>query len=195
MSRKVELEPEKVLQAIYIAATDAIEAHGIESITIRDICQRAKISTGSFYHFYPNKQKLLNRMIDYMENYYRDEVVPYLHGSALEKMEQLIVAYVKRITRRGVGYTRKNITFVSDGGLSAEEFEGQYRYTAFISTLTEGQELAQIRTDVPATTLASLIFSFMQGEVLHWCQLDGEYDIFDKLKTDLPVFLDCIKAS
>lgn len=82
MARKPELVPEKVLQDIYNAATDAIEEVGIEKITIRDICRRANISLGTFYTFYPTKQHLMARMIDYMENYYRDTVVPQLSGDS-----------------------------------------------------------------------------------------------------------------
>ena len=193
MARKVELEPELVLKAIYNAATDAIDAHGVENITIRDVCQRAGISTGKFYHFYPTKQHLLNRMIDHMENYYRDEVVPALHGDPLEKLDQLILSYIKRITRRGLGYARRNIVFANDGGLSIKNLQDQYRWQAFLTVVTEGQKQGLIKTDVNGNTLVSLIFTFMQGLTIQWCQTDGEEDIFLFLNRLQPVFIDSIK--
>jgi len=46
------------------AARDLFYAHGYNAVGVKDICQRAGVNKGSFYHFFPSKRDLLVAAID-----------------------------------------------------------------------------------------------------------------------------------
>ena len=111
MARHKELNDEKVLQDIYNAAVDVLAQDGIEGLSIRKVCSLANISTGTFYKYYPTKIDLLHRLIDYMENYYKNDVVPYLNGDGFDMLYNISMAFVKRMLRRDLDYAKKLINF------------------------------------------------------------------------------------
>lgn len=106
MARKKELDDEKVLADIYSRAVDILENEGIEKISVRKICNTVGISTGTFYSYYPTKDRLIVRLMDGMKNYYEKDIFPYLTGNSLRQLEQILQAYGKRVTSRGVNYAR-----------------------------------------------------------------------------------------
>lgn len=106
MARKKELDDEKVLADIYSRAVDILENEGIEKISVRKVCNTVGISTGTFYSYYPTKARLIVRLLDGMKNYYEKDVFPYLTGDSLQQLGQILQAYGKRVTSRGVNYAR-----------------------------------------------------------------------------------------
>ena len=106
MARKKELDDEKVLADIYSRAVDILENEGIEKISVRKVCNTVGISTGTFYSYYPTKDRLIVRLMDGMKNYYEKDIFPYLTGNSLRQLEQILQAYGKRVTSRGVNYAR-----------------------------------------------------------------------------------------
>lgn len=91
---------------IYSRAVDILENEGIEKISVRKICNTVGISTGTFYSYYPTKDRLIVRLMDGMKNYYEKDIFPYLTGNSLRQLEQILQAYGKRVTSRGVNYAR-----------------------------------------------------------------------------------------
>lgn len=78
MARKKELDDEKVLADIYSRAVDILENEGIEKISVRKVCNTVGISTGTFYSYYPTKDRLIVRLMDGMKNYYEKDIFPIL---------------------------------------------------------------------------------------------------------------------
>ena len=48
-------------QAILQAATELARENSFDKVSVRDICQRAGITTGAFYHHFRSKEDLLSR--------------------------------------------------------------------------------------------------------------------------------------
>ena len=47
--------------AILQAALELARANSFDKVSVRDICQRAGITTGAFYHHFRSKEDLLSR--------------------------------------------------------------------------------------------------------------------------------------
>ena len=74
------------VRVILAAALDLFREHGMEKVTTNDIAERAKIPIGSLYRYYPNKDSIIEAIIElYVEDLSsvfkdisRNSVLPYL---------------------------------------------------------------------------------------------------------------------
>lgn len=47
-------------------ARELISRHGVRRVTVEEICRKAKVSKVTFYKYYPNKQAIVERILDEM---------------------------------------------------------------------------------------------------------------------------------
>ncbi len=52
------------------AASDLIHDRGYTAVGVNDVCERAQVNKGSFYHFFPSKQELA---LAVLEEYWKDQ--------------------------------------------------------------------------------------------------------------------------
>jgi AcrR family transcriptional regulator len=79
------------VQAVLRAAGAAIERHGLDSLTTRRIADLAGISVGALYEYFPNKQAVVNALVeDWMERVFGvlDGLHPR-HGGAPDMLTYL----------------------------------------------------------------------------------------------------------
>ena len=55
--------------AILQAALELARANSFDKVSVRDICQRAGITTGAFYHHFRSKEDLLSRGFAPLDTY------------------------------------------------------------------------------------------------------------------------------
>ena len=193
MARKKELNDEQVAKDIYAAAVEVLEQYGLEGVSVRKVCDKAKISTGTFYNFYPSKQHLMSRLVDYMENYYRYDVVPFLNGSALEKIKQAAMAYITRIIRRGPGYAKTNIDYTNNDHMTPDKEKNLYRFQVFSQLAEEGVENREIKPAYSPDDIANSILSVCRGLSLTYTTLNGDIDILSLADKTFDMIIDGLK--
>lgn len=193
MARHKELDDAKVLQDIYNAAVEILAAEGIEGLSIRKVCRLADISTGTFYHFYPTKQHLIERLIDYMENFYKNDVVPYLEGSGLEKLYTISAAYVNRIMRRGLDYAKQTMDFHNNGTLTGETNSRLYRTQLFLKVSQECVDNGEVKEIYTAQQICDSVMAVCRGLSLTYTYLNADVDMQPLIDQTLKIFIDGIK--
>ncbi len=194
MARKKELDDEKVLQDIYNAAVEVLSEDGIDGLSIRKVCAKADISIGTFYNFYPTKQHLLERLLDHMENFYKNTVVPDLSGSGTDKLYTISKAHVDRVIRFGVDYARKTLDFMNNSTFVSETHDRQYRTQVFIAVAQECIDNGEIKSGYTAKELAYSALSICRGLAASYVYLNGDVDI-NKLTDDtLKIFINGLKT-
>ena len=195
LSRKKELNDEQVAEDIYAAAVEVLEEYGLEGVSVRKVCDRAKISTGTFYNLYPSKQHLMTRLVDYMENYYKNDVVPFLNGTALEKLKQAAMAYITRIIRRGPRYARTNIDYTNNDRLTLDREQNLYRFQVFSQLAVEGVRNREISSGYSPDDVANAILSVCRGLSLTYTTLDGNIDILSLADKTFDMVIEGLKHS
>ena len=193
MARHKELNDEQVLQDIYNAAVELIDSEGLDKISVRKICRMANISTGTFYHYYPTKGDLINRLIDHMENYYRDDVVPYLSGTGLDKMHVVMLAYVKRASRRGSSYSKWNVDFLINNRMTPEFFDDLYMFRLYRKVAQEAIDNGEITDRYNTFELCRMMQSVCFGCLMLYVVLDGKLDIIENEEKTISAFLTGLK--
>lgn len=193
MARHKELDEQKVLHDIYTAAVEVLAAEGFEGLSIRKICKLANVSTGTFYQFYPTKQDLLHRLLDYMENYYKNDVVPYLKGTGLEKLYDVSMAFVKRMIRRDLSYAKKYMEFDNNDTLTLEDFKNLYVGKVFYDVAGECVENGEVREKYTTDDIAMMAKSLCYGVIMNYTHLNGTVDVIDISEKTLEAFINGIR--
>ena len=82
-----------------------IQSVGFERVSIRSICDTAHISIGTFYHYFRDKDDLLNDMMHEIDDFYITEIIPQLNFStASENLKHFTVSFAFHTINRNSSY-------------------------------------------------------------------------------------------
>ena len=179
--RPAKDEPSAASRQQIIDATAAIiKEHGAGAVTIRRVIEEARISNGTFYYYFHNKDDL---MVSFLrDDAFRDcpletppsdigGCVAELYMKLIEKYRQLGFEFMKKF------YTPDNRAlseFIGDTGDAACSDSIVRRSLNEIQAAITGGYLA---SELDASEAASDCCTIVKGCVFSWCLEDGREDI------------------
>lgn len=173
---RAQVTREKLLKA----AIKLVNRDGMKQLTVRNICDEAGLSTGSFYNLFSGKEDLISYYLKYAFTPYREKALE--ESEKYNPVERCLVIY-----RAYVRYCKDmGIEFVS--GLYASNhnpfFDFMHRDTQddfIIATvriyIEEAKELGLIREDVETNEVLLRIAAASTGLLFYWCVFDGKIDV------------------
>lgn len=173
---RAQVTREKLLKA----AIKLVNRDGMKQLTVRNICDEAGLSTGSFYNLFSGKEDLISYYLKYAFTPYREKALE--ESEKYNPVERCLVIY-----RAYVRYCKDmGIEFVS--GLYASNhnpfFDFMHRDTQddfIIATvrvyIEEAKELGLIREDVETDEVLLRIAAASTGLLFYWCVFDGKIDV------------------
>mgnify|MGYP003378150954 CR=1 FL=1 len=146
-------------QAILQAAMDLSRKQSFDKVSIREICQRAGITTGAFYHHFRSKDDLLARGFAPLLENLGWELVARYYQRRLDNPDDTSSMDSHRFTLRAMGDC-----------LAQAEAEGG---------LLEGWS---------SQWTADFLFRHFRGVVIDWALHRGAYRLMDRLGQDYTLF-------
>jgi AcrR family transcriptional regulator len=197
-----ERKKQRQREAIVEVAVDLFRERGFEETRVQDILERAEISLGTFYNYFPGKDAVLdefggNVIASYVE----------LARHELEEEDQSVADRVRALARAcgrafssdpefmAVVVTRSR-AFIGGGELPARDVP---IYGLLSLLFEEGQANGEIRPDVPPIELAETFSGIFMFTVVSWLagwqaagrkRGDHEADLEGRLMRAFDVFLD-----
>ena len=110
MSEKVELsrqqrKSQETREKIFQAAKKILQKKGYEELSIKNICEEAGVSNGSFYHHFKTKDDLLSYYIEEQPTINPDLLeIPENAGGVEQGIIQVYMNYVKYCRELGVEF-------------------------------------------------------------------------------------------
>lgn len=174
---KRQLQAEQTKLKLFNAAVELLAQRDFDSITIRDIVDRANVSIGTFYNYYSTKLEVFYETYQVADHYFNEVVEPQLtQPTCRERVLFFFDRYAhysseltdRRMTR--LLYSPDNPWFnrpqenslvgvlirVVQGGLDSGELDGH------------GDSAQQI---------ATLFMISVRGLTYHWCTTSYAYDL------------------
>lgn len=71
-------------------ALDALQAKGIEAVSINALAQELGVTKGSFYWHFENRQELLDELLDFWDELATDTVIEYVEGLDVDATSKLL---------------------------------------------------------------------------------------------------------
>ena len=173
------------------AAIELINEVGMENLKIRDICERADISIGTFYNYYKNKNDLPVNKINDMGTYLKG-AYEHLHGTSKERLSGLIYSYALGNVSSGLEYNKAVYDAILYSRTTPEMEKEREVYKLTKEIIENGQVEKVFRSDISSHDLAKMTIAYIRGINFDWVHTDGSYDLLEFSNKATEVWLDAI---
>lgn len=168
-AEKSELTKKKIINAGF----ELLKEKGYDNLTVRNICDHAVVSTGTFYHFYQTKDDLMSEFlkredwIDDMED--PEDIVAYI----ICGYQNLIDAY----ETLGIDFTSNYYTASNQSFNIYTREPGKYTSDMVRMQIIKARQNGYIIDEVPLERIIGDIQVLVIGNVFLWCVVKGATDI------------------
>jgi len=188
-SRKEQAEETR--SRIYASAIELMEQLGFGNFTIEDICKKAGVSVGAFYHYFDSKNDILAEIFYRADDYFSTQVVNSFTKSCIpEQIVEYFDHYAKFNVASGVDITQTlfnpKIKFFIE--------EGRPMLNILDDLIRKGQEGHTIRSDIPGKELVRYLLVMARGIVFEWSLYDGNYDLEARMHEYMERLVSTIKV-
>lgn len=176
---KRQLQAIHTKNKIYETAIELMKKKDFQYITIEEICGKAEVSVGAFYHYFVSKNDFLIEMYSRADHYFLDEVAKQLTSNdPLEKMVEYFVIYANYNVMIGIStmkqlYHANNYLFITKGRGMQIVLENMIR---------EGQMEGKIITEMAPEEMTDYLFIAARGVIYDWCLHNGGYNLIEHMQ-------------
>lgn len=184
---------EKLLKA----AVSLVNQYGMKYLTVRNICDEAGLSTGSFYNLFSGKDDLIMYYLRYVFLEYKDQAIQESKNlNSLEKCLLIYRYYIRCCKEVGVEFvsalyaanTNPVFDFLDRNPEEALILDRVGEY------IEEGKAKGEIRADVPTDIAMLRIATITTGSIFYWCTFKGDFDLAYQADDLMEIYLRSIAA-
>jgi AcrR family transcriptional regulator len=184
---------QEVQGKIVKAASKLMNHYGYEYLTIRNICKLAKVSNGSFYHYFKSKDGLMSYFIrNCYERYWQENSKRWEKLSAQYRVIDLLSWIGFCFSELGVGFV-SNYYSCKNQALNVRNPEGAKFHMEiindFISQLEVAQNEGMISADFDIKNIYHELNRIFFGAVFDWSLCNGCFDLAKTLNRMLTMHL------
>lgn len=187
---KQQLKSKETKDRIFKAAKDIMQKEGYESLSIKNICDSAGVSNGSFYHHFKTKDDLLSYYIEDQPSIDPEMLdLPQSRQDAIDTIIKVYLNYATYCKELGVEfmasyYTPKNLAL-------NPHIRTERPYPIItVQTYVEKAIAAEIITmDLKIDAFTTDIRMLVIGNVFEWCLNNGQADIDENIRRSLGAYL------
>lgn len=196
MEEKVELsrqqqKSKETKERIFQAAKRILKKKGYEELSIKNICEEAGVSNGSFYHHFKTKDDLLSYYIEEQPSIRPDLLA--MPGNPEEAKSAIIYVYlhyVEYCKMLGVEFMSGYYNPKNQALNPAIRTERPYPILTVQAYVEKAIAAGVIRLNVDIGEFTTDIRMIVIGNVFEWCLRKGETDFEGNMERSLGKYLD-----
>jgi len=183
-------------EKILSIALEILEEKGFENMSINEICERAEVSTGAFYHHFSGKEGIIVEGYRQTDDYFVSEVIGSLKGST--EIERII----EYLQQQGEYAHVKGVDLISNV-YKAQINNGSQFFLSMERGLPSGLRIlvekaikdGELNSATNGNDLTNELLIITRGIIYNWCQCKGAYEIKNKIEIIISKYLAgyCIK--
>lgn len=175
-------------EAILKATIELSRESSFDKVSIRDICQRAGITTGAFYHHFPSKEALLARGFAPLDAWMEELMAKHMDATPLERLWLLLSGYAEFMENLGPGLAGRYYEHRLSSPSAATLDPSRYTLRAMQQCLTDIADAGALAEGVTPEWVADFLFRHFRGIVVDWILHQGSYQLLPKLEQDYDFF-------
>ena len=185
-------EPKNTKQTLIDTTIALIRKYGADSITVRNVCEEAGLSIGTFYHHFQNKDDLLMYFVreTSFDSFELKTPLSDIAGRVFELYMHLIDRYLEL----GEEFMK---SFYTTGNKALSAYMGQENGRFAEGTvmarcereLLEAQQQDYLKKEADAHMLSMDICTIVKGCVFEWALDDGQMAIAEALHRIIIAYL------
>ncbi len=181
--------------AILAAAAELSQEGGFDKISIRDICARAGITTGAFYHHFPSKDAILDRGFAPLDVHLEGLLVLHREDPPLDRLWTLLAGYAMFMEDMGWALVARYYGHRLSRPSSASMDPSRYTHRAMLECLRAIQADGGLADGYSPEWVAEFLFRHFRGVVVDWVLREGSYPLLPKLEGDYLFFRQALERA
>ncbi len=201
MSEKVQISRQQqksreTREKIFQAAKRILQKEGYEALSIKNICEEAGVSNGSFYHHFKTKDDLLSYYIEDQPQIDPDLLeLPENVAGVKRGIIQVYMNYVSYCRELGVEFMAGYYDTKNQALNAASRTERPYPIVTVQTYVEKAIEAGIVRLNVEIEEFTTDIRMIVIGNVFEWCVKHGEADFEGNMSRSLGKYLDAVLYS
>lgn len=188
---KQQLKSKETKERIFRAAKKIIQKKGYEELSIKNICEEAGVSNGSFYHHFKTKDDLLSYYIEDQPSINPDLLdVPRNAGEAKIAIIHVYLNYARYCQELGVEFLSGYYDTKNQALNPAIRTERPYPIVTVQTYVERALEKGIISINVGIEEFTTDVRMIVIGNVFEWCLREGEADFEGNMRRSLGKYLD-----
>lgn len=190
---KQQRKSKETKERIFQAAKRILQKSGYEELSIKNICEEAGVSNGSFYHHFKTKDDLLSYYIEGQPSIDPDRLeLPKNKEDAKETIIHVYLNYVKYCKELGVEFMAGYYTPHNQALNPTIRTERPYPIVTVQHYLERALEANAIQLNLKIEEITTDIRMIVIGNVFEWAMRNGDADFEGNMRRSLSHYLDSI---
>ena len=190
---KQQRKSKETKERIFQAAKRILQKSGYEELSIKNICEEAGVSNGSFYHHFKTKDNLLSYYIEDQPSIDPDRLeLPKNKEDAKETIIHVYLNYVKYCKELGVEFMAGYYTPHNQALNPTIRTERPYPIVTVQHYLERALEANAIQLNLKIEEITTDIRMIVIGNVFEWAMRNGDADFEGNMRRSLSHYLDSI---
>lgn len=198
MSEKAEISRQQqksreTKEKIFQAAKRILGKKGYEELSIKNICEEAGVSNGSFYHHFKTKDDLLSYYIEDQPKIEPDLLeLPADVEGVKRGIIQVYMNYVKYCRELGVEFMSEYYDTKNQALNAAIRTERPYPIVTVQAYVEKAMAAGIVKLNVKIEEFTTDIRMIVIGNVFEWCVKSGKADFEGNMRRSLGKYLDAV---
>lgn len=151
-----------------------MQERGLRDTTIRDICEAAEVSVGTFYSYFKDKGELFR----YSFQAPGPEFANFLHQNIIgSTAQEQILAFVKYYTWLNIGTGQEELEHIFLHRTRGLHDNQNPIYSVLYNIIQAGQDSGEILPEPDAAQIVDSIRIYLRGCVYEWVMGDRTFDL------------------
>ena len=190
---KQQRKSKETKERIFQAAKRILQKSGYEELSIKNICEEAGVSNGSFYHHFKTKDDLLSYYIEDQPSIDPDRLeLPKNKEDAKETIIHVYLNYVKYCKELGVEFMAGYYTPHNQALNPTIRTERPYPIVTVQHYLERALGANAIQLNLKIEEITTDIRMIVIGNVFEWAMRNGDADFEGNMRRSLSHYLDSI---
>ena len=190
---KQQRKSKETKERIFQAAKRILQKSGYEELSIKNICEEAGVSNGSFYHHFKTKDDLLSYYIEDQPSIDPGRLeLPKNKEDAKETIIHVYLNYVKYCKELGVEFMAGYYTPHNQALNPTIRTERPYPIVTVQHYLERALEANAIQLNLKIEEITTDIRMIVIGNVFEWAMRNGDADFEGNMRRSLSHYLDSI---
>ena len=170
------------------AARKIIAENGFEYLTVRNVCTVADVSTGTFYHYYANKEALLSEFLRI--SYQANEDKEAEEKKPLDFTDEIVDTYTEHAHNLQESGLEFVASYYTNKNSALDTFHHKTARIELTDRLfTQAQQDGLVSSFEPPETMSLDVCFIVKGSVFSWCLAEGDFDLAERVRKLIVLYI------
>lgn len=170
-----------------------LQEQGYESLSIKNICDEAGVSNGSFYHHFKTKDDLLSYYIEEQRGINPDLLaVPEHTDEAKIAIIHIYLNYARSLRELGVEFISSYFVPANQALCPDQQTGRPYPIVTAGNYLQKAIDVGAVTPRIPLEDILTDIRMLILGNVFEWCLHHGDTDFEGNIRRSFTNYLDSV---